>query len=340
MGGAEQGLERARRSSTSACGRNEKMPPPSLSTPRCRGRPAAAPAPAAPLLSCRKATSPTSSAVGAAGQRHPDRGRHDAVDAVGAAIGEDRDAVACAGEPLEVAHRHGRRHHQRCRLAGTAGRDRPGDAGFGGFLDGRGGGDDRRLGRGVGCSPGVEPNRRHGGATAPSARRQVAPSRSASRAERPGLDGEQRVDACGRDRARRRRGRRAPAARRASASHCVQHLRRGQRSRGGGRRSATGGARRRAARRRRGRPRAGAAPGSRCADRRSTGHPSRSARASTRSGSSMPDPATITPRSPAHETRTGPRRHGDRAARATAVVGSSWRQIPGGRPPAAPGTAG
>ena len=60
---------RSNRSPGSACawGRNEKIPPPSLSTTTIvRSMPRSA-APSSPLVSCRKATSPTSSAVGGDG---------------------------------------------------------------------------------------------------------------------------------------------------------------------------------------------------------------------------------------------------------------------------------
>ena len=53
-----------------------------------------------------------------AGDRRPpsgdaDRGGHDAVDAVGAPVGEDPHAAAGRAEPLDVADGHRRRHHQR-----------------------------------------------------------------------------------------------------------------------------------------------------------------------------------------------------------------------------------
>ena len=89
-------------------------------------------APSRPLVSCRKATSPISSAVGRpAAEGHPDGGGHDAVDAVGAPVGEHPHAVAGPAVPLDVAHRHRRRHHQRRRRRAAAPSSGAGDARLG-----------------------------------------------------------------------------------------------------------------------------------------------------------------------------------------------------------------
>ena len=103
------------------------MPPPSLSTtttievdrPLGAGR-------AGRCVSCRKATSPTSATVGSPdADRDADRGRHHAVDAVGAPVGDAPARRAGRAVPLEVAHRHRRRHDQ-LRAVGQRGEQRRG----------------------------------------------------------------------------------------------------------------------------------------------------------------------------------------------------------------------
>ena len=82
------------------------MPPPSLSTTTMRrSAPRAGSAVSAPA-SWTKAMSPTSGDDGPAAEGDAERGRHDAVDAVGAPVGVGPGAGPA--EPLEVAHRHRR----------------------------------------------------------------------------------------------------------------------------------------------------------------------------------------------------------------------------------------
>ncbi len=61
---------------------------------------------------------------------HADRGRHDAVDAVGAAVGHDPHLTSRGRVALDVADRHRRRHDQR-RPGGHGPHDGPGDGRLG-----------------------------------------------------------------------------------------------------------------------------------------------------------------------------------------------------------------
>ncbi len=87
------GSRRAARTARSAAPRpgagRRRSPPPSLSTTTIVRSTAGARSATSAAESCRNAMSPMSSAVGAAGQGHPDRGRDDTVDPVGAAVGVD-----------------------------------------------------------------------------------------------------------------------------------------------------------------------------------------------------------------------------------------------------------
>ena len=112
--GVPNSCSNRRGASAAAWGRNEKMPPPSLSTTtivRSTPRPARRAG-----RWCRAGRRRRRSAAPSArprGEGHADRGRHHAVDAVGAPVGEHPHAVAGRAVPLDVAHRHRRRHHQR-----------------------------------------------------------------------------------------------------------------------------------------------------------------------------------------------------------------------------------
>ncbi len=105
-----------------AWGRNEKMPPPSLSTTtivRSRPRPAS---PSRPLVSWRKATSPMSSAGRRRRRRGPRRPRSTPRRRCRWPPGWRAPAARARGAvPLDVAHRHRRRHHER----GAVGQARP-----------------------------------------------------------------------------------------------------------------------------------------------------------------------------------------------------------------------
>ena len=91
-----------------ACGRNEKIPPPSLSMSTIVADRSWSRAATSALRSCRNETSPTTSATGPTlGRRRAERGRDDAVDAVGAAVRQRPDGPIGAGQPVvEVADRH------------------------------------------------------------------------------------------------------------------------------------------------------------------------------------------------------------------------------------------
>ena len=67
--------------------------------------------------------SPTSATTRRPVKAIADRGRHDAVDAVGAAVRVVRDSVAPSAIPLDVAHRHRRGRHDRGIVERTLGHD-------------------------------------------------------------------------------------------------------------------------------------------------------------------------------------------------------------------------
>ena len=109
---ASRAAPRTRRArSASAWGRNSKIPPPSLLTTTIRtGTSALRAAPRAPFMSWKRPRSPVTIQVGPAARgRGADPGRDQAVDPVGAAVGEEAD-LGGAGrqERLLVADRHAR----------------------------------------------------------------------------------------------------------------------------------------------------------------------------------------------------------------------------------------
>ena len=198
------------------------MPPPSLSTTtivRSMSRDAA---PSRPLVSCRSATSPMSTAVGAPRRRgrRPTAVDTHAVDAVGAPVGVHVHACAGRGEPLDVAHGHRRRDHERSRRraappsrrARHPARCRPSSVEQG-LVDGA-------LARlPPACAHAREPRRR------PTPR--VPTSRFAScRHDRRRIGARRQLGRCDRDRSTRRGGRPRPATRLTRRQPLRQHLRR------------------------------------------------------------------------------------------------------------------
>ncbi len=92
------------------------------------GRPAGAADAVRAPASCTNAMSPSSTTTGPPRRAIPSAVDSDAVDAVGAAVGVGPRGRAAV--PLEVAHRHRRRHHQ-LGIVGQGRGDGPRDAGFG-----------------------------------------------------------------------------------------------------------------------------------------------------------------------------------------------------------------
>ena len=281
-----------------AWGRNEKMPPPSLSTTTMvRSMPRSASAEQGVGVVEEGDVADEHRGRAARAEGDADGGGHHAVDAVGAPVGvAPATPVAGRGVPLDVAHRHRRRHHERGARRAARRRTVAGDAGLGEL------GVARRArrsmaagGRGVGGPPRRPADRaavRRPARPSPTRASRPAPAHAARRDRRRAARPRSRsgsnqapsasTPTCQAPSRRPATGRApsTPAARRGAARPRAEGA--GDAVRAGPRRSGDD-------RRRRGR-------GSPLRGSASTGQPSGAGqRECTASGSPMPPPATITP---------------------------------------------